>query len=181
MNFVEPIRNPQTVNDIGDYLRRKNERDYMMYMLGIYGALRISDVVKIKVKDIRNRKSILLREEKTSKQKILVLNPVFLRELKHYIEDKNDDDYIIKSREGYNKPISRVRAWQIVNEAASLFGVENIGSHSLRKTFGFHYYIKTKDVVTLQKIFNHSHPSITLRYIGIDQDTVNQAMSNFKI
>lgn len=181
MNFVEPIRDPQIVNDIGDYFKRKNERDYMMYMLGIYGALRISDVVNIKVSDVKNRKSILLREEKTSKQKILTLNPMFLRELQYYIKDKNDDEYIIKSREGFNKPISRIRAWQIISEAAALFGVENIGSHSLRKTFGYHYYTEHKDVVTLQKIFNHSHPSITLRYIGIDQDSINQAMKNFKI
>jgi len=181
MNFVEPIRDSQIVHDIGDYLKSKNERDYMMYMLGIYAALRISDVVKIKVVDIRDRKSILLREQKTGKQKIVTLNPAFLRELQHYIEDKNDDEYVIKSREGFNKPISRVRAWQVISEAASLFGIENIGSHSLRKTFGFHYYMNTKDVVTLQKIFNHSHPSITLRYIGVDQDTINHAMKNFKI
>ena len=50
----------------------------------------------------------------------------------------------------------------------------------MRKTFGYHYYKQTKDIATLQKIYNHSSPSITLRYIGIVQDEIDKAFDNFR-
>ncbi len=56
---------------------------------------------------------------------------------------------------------------------------EKIGTHSMRKTFGYHHYKKFKDVVLLQKIFNHSSPQITLRYIGIGQNQIDYSYSNF--
>ena len=49
----------------------------------------------------------------------------------------------------------------------------------MRKTFGYHHYKQFKDVVILQKIFNHSSPQITLRYIGIEQDQIDYSYSNF--
>jgi len=52
---------------------------------------------------------------------------------------------------------------------------------SLRKTFGYHFYQETKDVVLLQNIFNHSAPSVTLRYIGINQDIINNAIDEFSL
>ena len=54
-----------------------------------------------------------------------------------------------------------------------------IGTHTLRKTFGYHHYKKFKDVALLQKIFNHSSPAITLRYIGIDQEEIDESYNNF--
>ncbi|MEA3422209.1 MAG: tyrosine-type recombinase/integrase [Bacillota bacterium] len=64
---------------------------------------------------------------------------------------------------------------------ADEFRIENFGTHNLRKTFGYHLYQKTKDVVTLQEIYNHSDPSVTLRYIGINRQLVNKAYKAFVI
>ena len=49
----------------------------------------------------------------------------------------------------------------------------------MRKTFGYHHYQKFKDVAMLQKIFNHSSPQITLRYIGIEQEQIEESYANF--
>ena len=54
-----------------------------------------------------------------------------------------------------------------------------VGTHTLRKTFGYHHYQKFKDVAVLQKIFNHYSPQITMRYIGIDQDMIDDSYNNF--
>jgi len=56
-----------------------------------------------------------------------------------------------------------------------------IGTHTLRKTFGYHFYQKYKDIALLQELFNHSAPSVTLRYIGINQDMIDVAMKEFKL
>lgn len=57
--------------------------------------------------------------------------------------------------------------------------MEEIGTHTLRKTFGYHFYKKTKDVAMLQDIFNHSAPVVTKRYIGITQDEIDEAIDKF--
>ena len=71
--------------------------------------------------------------------------------------------------------MTRQHAWKIIKETCMMFGIDNTGTHSLRKTFGYHYYLKTKNIAVLQNIFNHSEPSVTLRYIGINQDTLSDA------
>jgi len=47
----------------------------------------------------------------------------------------------------------------------------------MRKTFAYHYYKKTKDIALLMNLFNHSSQSVTLRYIGINQDVINDSIS----
>lgn len=79
------------------------------------------------------------------------------------------------------RPITRIQAYRILNTAAEKVGLDEIGTHTLRKTFGYHYYQKTKDVVMLQTIFNHSAPSITLRYIGIQQDEIDKSLEDFSL
>lgn len=181
MNFVEPIRDRQKVRDIQEYLKRINERNYIMFITGVYSGLRISDIIKLKVSDVKERKYVYIREKKTKKQNIIALNKLLIKEFKWYCEDKPDDEYLIKSRESTNKPISRQRAYQIIKNVAESFEVENLGTHTLRKTFGYHYYNQTKDVATLMKLFNHSDPSITLKYIGVVQDQLNKARQDFII
>lgn len=76
--------------------------------------------------------------------------------------------------------MERTQCYRILNKASKEAGLDfKIGTHSLRKTFGYHHYKKFKDIAMLQKIFNHSSPEITLRYIGIDQDMIDNSYNNF--
>lgn len=72
-------------------------------------------------------------------------------------------------------------AYKMLRTAAEYVNLDDIGTHTLRKTFGYHFYKQTKDVAMLQEIFNHSDQRTTLRYIGINQDAMNNAMKKFKI
>ncbi|MCD3351227.1 site-specific integrase [Clostridium botulinum D/C] len=183
MNRVEPIRDITTVKDIARYLKSSNDRNYIMYILGIYSGLRISDILKLKAGDVRNKENITLRETKTRKQKTFPINDYLKKELKRYINENNldDNDYLIKSRNGFNNHIHRATAYKIMREAGEKFGVENIGTHTLRKTFGYLFYMQTKDIVALQDILNHSDPRYTLIYIGLEQKHINEKMKKFKI
>ena len=74
MNTVEPIRDINTVNDIADYLRSRSERDYIMFLFGIYSGLRRSDILKLRVRDVRRKEKIGTREKKTGQEKKFPLN-----------------------------------------------------------------------------------------------------------
>lgn len=107
-------------------------------------------------------------------------NPYLWREIQEYIKDKKPNEFLFKSKQGYNQPISRIRAYQIIKEACAACKVYNVGTHSLRKTFGYHMYKKGKDVAMLMDIFNHSTPDITLRYIGISNEKSNNSIKKLK-
>ena len=176
MNTVEPIRDLNTVKDIAQYLRKDSERNYVLFAFGIYSGLRISDILKMRVRDVKNKNYIYLREKKTGKEKRFAINDELKSILKKYVANKEEYEYLILSPEGKNKPISRQQAYNILSEAGSEFGLEAIGTHTLRKTWGYHTYQATKDVVAIQEILNHSSPAITLRYIGVNQDNKDKIM-----
>lgn len=180
MNFVEPIRDPVTVKDMGDYLKERHEKYYIMYMTGIYSGLRISDILRLKVRDVRGKEYIKIREKKTGKEKLFPIAGPLAAALAEYCADKKDYQYLVPSARAMNKAISREYAYRIIREAGERFGLESVGTHTLRKTFGYHFYMQTKDVVLLMKIFNHSSESATLRYIGIEQTTINEAYRRFR-
>lgn len=180
MNTVEPIRDKEKIFDMADYLKCKNiknPRDYVMFMFGIYTGLRISDILKLRVRDVRDKDSIYIREMKTGKEKQFSINSELKPIIKEYIKDKKDYEYLFKSRQNKNVPITRQQAYNILNEAASVLGIDRVGTHTLRKTWGYHTYQQTHDAVTIKEILNHSDISVTLRYIGINQDNKNNIMN----
>lgn len=176
LNTVQPIRDMELVRDIADCLKLQSMRNFVMFMTGIYSGLRISDILKLRARDVRNKKYISIREIKTRKEKLFVINKKLKKILDEYIADMKDYEYLFRNNRKCNKPISRQQAYNILSDAGKKFGLDSIGTHTLRKTFGYHFYQQTKDAVTLMKIFNHSDISITLRYIGIIQDNMDELM-----
>ncbi|MDW7674327.1 MAG: site-specific integrase [Bacillota bacterium] len=194
MQTVQPIRDIKKIDAIKEILLRDREygaRNNLLFILGINSGLRISDLLLLKLKDVLiNEESnfkvfITIKEKKTGKVKHFPINKSSVKAIKNYIEqlDLIDlNEYLFKSRKGVNKPISRVQAWAVLKKAAEEAGIsEAIGTHSLRKTFGYHAYQSGIDITLLQKIFNHSAPSVTLRYIGITQDEVNDVYINLNL
>jgi len=181
MNKVEPIREKEKIAELKKILYQQSYRNYILFVLGINTGLRISDMLQIKVEDVRGKTHIVLKEQKTSKNKKFLINSNLRRELSDYTADMADHEYLFQSRIGQNKPLSRFQAYRIFSEAGRKAGLESIGCHSTRKTFGYHHYKENKDVALLQKLFNHSSPSITLDYIGITQDIMDESIEKFSL
>ncbi|AHA70066.1 integrase [Bacillus thuringiensis] len=180
MNFVQPIRDPEQIQQIKEYLKEKNARNYILFVMGINTGLRISDILKLKVGDVQGS-HISMREMKTGKQKRIQITLSLKRELKWFNEGREVEEYLLKSRKGKNRPIGRSMAYKILKSTAAEFGLDEIGTHTLRKTYGYHMYMQTKNIALLMEIFNHSSEKVTLRYIGVNQDAMDKAMSRFKI
>ena len=158
--------------------------------------LKISDVIeKNKIKD-----RIRLREIKTGKYKDFPLSDNTKQAIKEYLKtrDYKENEPLFVSRKrnraeaerlcegkdcnavngevsrGNKGFLMRNQAYKIINDVAKSIGIkEKIGTHTLRKTFGYHAYNNGYDIALIQKLFNHSSPSVTLRYIGITQDEMD--------
>lgn len=189
MKTVEPLRDPKLIKKMRTLLKGQSTRNELLFVLGINVGLRISDILKLKFHDLVDpqwnvKDSCLISEKKTGKTKKFYIGPIVQKVLENYIKEIKPtslESYIFKSRKGENKPISRQHAWHILNTAAEMVGLVvkdqngnivsgEIGTHSLRKTFGYHAYNNGVSLELLMQIFNHSSKSETLRYIGITED-----------
>ena len=75
----------------------------------------------------------------------------------------------------------RFNKFHILCKIGRELGRDDIGCHTLRKTYGKFYYLKTHDIATLMYLFNHSSEKITKRYIGITDDDAKSSLKGFRI
>lgn len=177
MNIVQPIKKIEDVQKIKKYLAKK-PRNALLFSFGINTGLRISDILSLNVGDVKGRDYVEIREKKMNKYKKFPLNRFLKAEIEEFVKDKPPEQPLFYTQKHCR--LDRAQAYRILNKAAQAVVVkERIGTHTLRKTFGYHFYQQYDDIVMLQKIFNHSTPSITLRYIGIEQEDIDEVYRNF--
>lgn len=181
MRLVQPIRDRAQIEAMKTELLKKGLRDYFLFVLGINTGLRVSDLLSLRVKDVRGTSHIRIAEKKTGKIKRGFINQYLSEEIETFTRGMNDEDHLFMSQKGDNQPISRVQAYRILRDAARAIGLEEVGTHTLRKTFGYWHYQQYRDVALLQELFNHSSPSVTLRYIGINQDLMDETIRDFRL
>lgn len=181
---VEPIRNIKDIENIKKLLSGNN-RDLLLFTMGINNGLRCGDLLKIKVGQVRNLKpndTLTIVEQKTGKTNVLMVNKSTHKILKQYLDEVkfNDDDYLFKSKKGQNQPLTVGSVNSMVKDWCRSIGIKyNVGSHSLRKCWGFQQ--RTRFGVSWEiicKRFNHSSPSVTMRYLGIEDKEVNGILMN---
>ncbi|MBN1079224.1 tyrosine-type recombinase/integrase [Clostridium botulinum] len=185
---AKPITTTSSVLDIQDYLKYKNERNYILFVLGITTGYRAGDLVKLKVRDIKEalrRKEFTIYEgkkmnsknirEKNRKPRTVELIPKVEKLLKIYIKDKKDYEYIFRSRKGTNQHIGVQAVSNILKEAGEYFGLYDISAHSMRKTYAYKIYMESnKDIVAVKELLGHSSIEETKRYIGLDREKYHQ-------
>lgn len=184
MARVEPIRSMVDIDKFKQELLKDSERDYIMALIGLNTGLRIGDILSFKVEDVYGREFIRLYEQKTTKYKRFPIKGI-TEEIMDYVDRTGLEmnDPLIPSRERDSsdslKNITTRQAYNVLKSAADQIGIESFGTHSLRKSFGYHYYKKTKDVVKLMTIFNHSSQSVTLLYIGVTDEEIEESLDDF--
>lgn len=178
MTTVEPIKNKSEIRKVEKILARQSQRDLLLFTLGINSGLRVSDILALNVGDVRMKNYIQLIEQKTGKAKKIPINDKLKPMFDNFTKARDFDEPLFLT--AFQNRLGRVAAYSIIKEACATAGIEaHIGTHTMRKTFGYHHYRKFKDLALLQKIFNHSTPQITLRYIGIDQEQIEDSYTNF--
>lgn len=176
---VQPIRSREKIEDMKWALRRHSkERDYIFFLIGINTGLRAGDLVKLKTAVFRNKRRIELKEGKTKKQRIVTIGQQIYEEVQAYIQSL-DSEWLFPSQKGSH--ITVTQAYRQLQKAADWAGIESIGTHTMRKTFGYFFYKQTKNIAQLMVIFNHSNQETTLRYIGVTQAEIEESLENFSL
>jgi integrase len=170
LRTVEAIKDEKLLMKMKNYLHPRSSRDYCLFMLGINTGIRIQDLLTLHVNNVVTDESIssyLLTSVEFDPP--IYLNKQVRQSIEKWIEEGelNNEDYLFKSRKT-NEPITRQQAYRIINEAAKQAGVEgSVGTHTLRKTFGYHAYRKGIAISLIQKRLQHMTKAETFQYIGI--------------
>jgi len=183
--IVEPITKKSAIRAIKRNLAdAKNPRDYLLFTLGINTALRISDLLNLKVKDMIDTygdtaKYLYLKIRKTRKNRKIKLNENSRDAIEYYFKKTGITDpnkYLFTSVRSKGLPLTRVRAFQLVRDWCEDVHLEgNYGCHTLRKTWGF--FARTEKGISWELIgqkLGHSSPSVTRRYLGIQQEEISK-------
>ncbi|WP_404448969.1 tyrosine-type recombinase/integrase [Sutcliffiella horikoshii] len=170
MEYVEALKDRKFILEIKEYLKNYSLRDYLFFVMGINMGLRLSELLHVKVEGVTvdgKVNDFYLLEN----GHFIYMNKHVRQAIAEYLHKRSleSEDYLFKSQK-CNAPITRQQAYRIINKAAKEVGVPGkVGTHTLRKTFGYHAYRSGVAVSLLQKHFNHTSPSETLRYLGIDK------------
>jgi len=190
MNEVQPIRSQKKILAIKNYIKGPDynkiyrERDYLLFIMGINCALRIHDLLALKVSDIITKegnikKYLHVNTTKTNKKLQIKINDSIKKALNYYLEHEkaiDPDDYLFKSNAG--KKLDRIRAWGLVKDWTRAVGLtdENYGTHTLRKTWATMAVTNFNiPIRTISKKLGHKTIASTMDYIGITQREINDA------
>lgn len=174
---VEPIRNRADIERVERVLKYYSYRDWMVFKVGINTALRVGDLLKLKVWQVKAT-HLNLHESKTRKLKRFYINDSMRPLLEDYIKYMDDADFLFRPIRKNAQP-STGAVYRTIRDAARLCGLSQIGTHSMRKTFGYHFYRETGDIALLMELLNHSHEKETLIYIGVIQEELDSSVKTF--
>ena len=196
---VFPIKSREQLDAMASWLQANADPKYLLgFILGINLGLRGNELLELKCSDIffpdgqiryimddytDTTDRISVFQEKVDKRRGLYLNESCVRAIRWYYGDADNhysDRFIFSSREGGHIEVDTLR--KVLKKAAKACGIkQNIGTHTLRKTFGYFHYQSNHDIVFLQRLFGHSSALITMRYIGIAAEEEKKAYHNVSI
>ena len=182
---VEPIRDKRKISTIKKMLKGgNNTRDYVLFTLGINLGLRIGDLLSFEIKDLFTdqnliKESVEIIEQKTDKINTITINDSAAEALKYLAEREPDILLSRKNKIIYNTRkkylgISRIQAYKLVRKWCKQVGLTemNVGTHTLRKSWGYHRYKAGVPIEVIQEKFKHSSTSTTRLYLGIEKKDV---------
>ena len=184
MNFVEPIRERKKIAQIKNQLRGQGRfRDLLLFIFGINAALRISDLLQLRIEHVLDeqkqiKKRFWIKEQKRKKRHEIIINQSIQDAITEYLsaypsiaDDQTNFIFFNAKTNNYAKPIKRGQAWKFVKSICQDVGLNgNYGTHSLRKTWGYHARMQGVDLVLIMHKLNHESISYTKRYLGITDD-----------
>jgi integrase len=195
MNFVDPIRDKRKIAQIKNLLRgQRRFRDLVLFVVGINTALRVSDLLKLRIGDFLDadgqmKSRFWIREEKRGKRQEVILNDSIREALGEYLAAypaiTTDPDHFVffNTRTGsFREPIRRGQAWKFVTAICAEVGLRgNFGTHTLRKTWGYHARMQGVDLALIMHKLNHNSLAYTRRYLGITDDELEAVVRRLNL
>jgi integrase len=179
---VDPIKKLRDIATIKKLLADK-PRDFALFTIGINTNLRASDLLRLKIGQVKNLKAgdaVEIKEQKTGKSRRVTLNKTCIKAIQTLLTHKqySDGDYLFQSQR--RKVLTVPSVHKLVKSWCSEINLKgNYGSHTLRKTWGYHQRVTFGvDLPRLMVCFNHSTQRQTLDYLCVQPEEIKNIYQN---
>lgn len=192
MGACEAVKTKSDIQTIENFILKHYGTHYAdIWRLGVNIALRVSDMLNITMdtaRDAVKAQYLIIRESKTAyvgkEKRVIKLNSTAMRVMADRIEEYPDDVYLFQSHSknmaGRIAPLTRQGVYEAFREAGRVVGVR-MGTHTMRKTRGFMMHQAGIPIEMICKMFNHSHPAVTMRYIGLTQQAIDKTFEDIEL
>jgi site-specific recombinase XerD len=184
MKTVDAVKTETEIKLIAHLLSKHKGEIYSdIWVIGINVALRISDLLAISMQEAL-KGSFTIIEAKTNKERKITLNATAKSVVERRQQTYPSDKYLfqVHSNRSKNRPIGRNAVSKAFKEVGEMSSVEiALGTHSMRKTLGWMMHSKGASIERICRVLNHSHPAVTMRYIGLTDADTQAAYSEFEI
>ena len=197
--IVMPIKDIKDIERCKEFLKNRTEnaperykksyaKDLLLFKISINIGLRVNDLLSITWEDIfkpgtrQFKEYFVPKEQKTKKIRQIFINKSFraaVKEYLKYVPDVKLEGYVFTNRQGDR--LSDASVDKLMKLLEKNLGLENLSTHSLRKTFAYHMYMQTQDLSLVQEILQHSSVAVTRRYLGISQDVKKKAYNELNL
>jgi integrase len=195
MNFVEPIRDRKKIAQIKNLLRgQQRYRDLLLFVVGINTALRISDLLKLRIVHLVDeqqhiKRRFWIREQKRGKRHEITINHSIREVLEEFLEAyagvaDNPKHFLFFNTKvkNYAVSIKRGQAWKFITTICKQVGLRgNFGTHSLRKTWGYHARMSGVDLALIMHKLNHESIAYTKRNLGVTDDELQAVIQKLNL
>jgi len=173
MNKPKTITNAQAAQLID----RLNFPDQILIRLGIESGLRISDILKLRVGDVRKKKIMTIYEMKSKRERTFKISDELYRDLKKWTRYKKNSAFVFTGARGPSKSIHRATIHRRIKNA--LQGLKfSASAHSTRKLFAYNTFCTTQNIKMVQDALHHRNFATTLAYLDIDLEKIVMSQKN---
>lgn len=157
-------------------------RDYSILATFLFTGIRREELTNITLNDIDLKKDTILIHGKGNKQRIVYINEMlhavlseYLSQYREKMEKAKDSKYLFPSLKADKLHVSTVNT--IVNKffESAGFKKDGVSAHILRKRFATSIYQNSGDIALTSKLLGHSSPTVTMRYVQMDEETMRSA------
>lgn len=187
----EPLKTKKQINRVRNLIQTSTDyplRNRLLFDIGINNGIRTIDILALTVSDVVDSKGYpksetTIIESKTGKTRTVRFNKDIQAEIKTYLAKRPfKSEWLFPSTKQRNKHLTTQAVYRMFKRISDGEpSLKGLTAHSMRRTFGYHFYKRTHDIVTLMKIFNHSSQAITLRYIGVEKEDIDKELAGFKL
>ena len=187
--IVLPVKDQQVQRLIEQTLlngSKAGRRNYTIWRVGVKTMLRVSDVLNLRKADVFNPDGTVVSELRTTDIKTGKVNRPFIAKAALELERYHDwldeqgivSEWLFPSLEDHNKAISTKMFYKVMRQTGDLLNVPYLGTHSMRKTGAYQAYEQSgHDIAFVMMLLNHSSQAMTLKYLGLDRETLNEKMA----
>ena len=192
MQEVEAVKTAEQRQQVEAHLAGQGVIYADIWKVGVNTALRISDLLSLTMADVRSldaeQPALKIKEQKTGKLRKIVVNQSALGVMQQRLTDHPDhvwlfqSDAVNRNRREPPKPINRRSVSRVFERVGQKVAPKvALGTHSMRKTRGYAMHKAGRSIESIAKVLNHSSPAVTMRYIGLVQQDIDESYTELEL